>query len=308
MDSVSLVHREETLTVPVLQAINKCSLFQKNVTLTATPYHIQSSVSLSIFQDFISALKGNTINITDTNFTELQRLSKEFGFSEFEVKLSEIRPSLDPKTAEHFDARERIAALEEQTNQHSHAIETLESKVTQLSTDFGRLISEVSALRSAAAGIQTLSESVSVLKTQIPQKLNDPVVEQLSTDFSELRKEVSILKAQIAAMSLTVTSSPAAVPPSQPIMAIPSPNQPPPPSPAPSQPPPVPSFDSRIISDFPEIFAEFRGKQFVILCRGSRDGFKAKEFHRRCDGHANTLTVILDTKGNIFGGGMGIGS
>jgi hypothetical protein len=32
------------------------------------------------------------------------------------------------------------------------------------------------------------------------------------------------------------------------------------------------------------------------------DAFRANQFHRRCDGHANTLTVILDTKGNIFGG------
>jgi hypothetical protein len=65
--------------------------------------------------------------------------------------------------------------------------------------------------------------------------------------------------------------------------------------------PPV-VFDSQIISDFPEIFAEFRRESFKILWRGSRDGFKAKEFHRRCDGHVNTLTVILDTNWNIFGG------
>jgi hypothetical protein len=64
----------------------------------------------------------------------------------------------------------------------------------------------------------------------------------------------------------------------------------------------LPLFDSQIISDFPEIFAEFRKNQISILWRDSRDGFKAKEFHRRCDGHANTLTVILDTKGNKFGG------
>jgi hypothetical protein len=59
---------------------------------------------------------------------------------------------------------------------------------------------------------------------------------------------------------------------------------------------------STILSDFPEIFAEFVGKRFKILWRGSRDGFEPKEFHRRCDGHSNTLTIILDTKGNIFGG------
>jgi hypothetical protein len=65
---------------------------------------------------------------------------------------------------------------------------------------------------------------------------------------------------------------------------------------------PLGVFDSRIISDFPDIFAEFRRKQISLLWRGSRDGFKAREFHRRCDGHANTLTVILDREGNIFGG------
>jgi hypothetical protein len=59
--------------------------------------------------------------------------------------------------------------------------------------------------------------------------------------------------------------------------------------------------ESQILCDFQKIFEEFRGKHFELLWRDSRDGFKTKEFHRRCDGHANTLTVILDTKGNIFG-------
>jgi hypothetical protein len=66
--------------------------------------------------------------------------------------------------------------------------------------------------------------------------------------------------------------------------------------------PPTPFFDSRIISHFPEIFAEFKKKRFSLLWRGSRDGFGASAFHRRCDGHANALTVILDTEGNILGG------
>jgi hypothetical protein len=36
--------------------------------------------------------------------------------------------------------------------------------------------------------------------------------------------------------------------------------------------------------------------------RGGRDRFRAGEFHSRCDGRANTLTLIQDTKGNNFGG------
>jgi hypothetical protein len=73
------------------------------------------------------------------------------------------------------------------------------------------------------------------------------------------------------------------------------------PEPGLSRPPDV-WLDSVIISDFPEIFAEFSGKQFSLLWRGSRDGFDAKQFHSLCDGRANTLTVIEDTDGNIFGG------
>jgi hypothetical protein len=61
-------------------------------------------------------------------------------------------------------------------------------------------------------------------------------------------------------------------------------------------------FASLIVADFPELFAEFSGKRFTLLWRASRDGFDAQAFHNRCDGHANTLTLIEDTEGNIFGG------
>jgi hypothetical protein len=65
--------------------------------------------------------------------------------------------------------------------------------------------------------------------------------------------------------------------------------------------PPV-GFASLIIADFPALFAEFREKRFTLLWRGSRNGFGARDFHGRCDGHAPTLTLIQDTEGNIFGG------
>jgi hypothetical protein len=69
--------------------------------------------------------------------------------------------------------------------------------------------------------------------------------------------------------------------------------------------PPAPSpagFASLIVADFPALFAEFRGKRFALLWRGSRDGFGKGDFHVRCDGHKNTLTLIEDTGGSIFGG------
>jgi hypothetical protein len=61
-------------------------------------------------------------------------------------------------------------------------------------------------------------------------------------------------------------------------------------------------MDSLIVSEFPPLFEEFRAKCFNLLWRGSRDGFTAQEFHLRCDGRGNTLTLIADTDGNVFGG------
>jgi hypothetical protein len=65
---------------------------------------------------------------------------------------------------------------------------------------------------------------------------------------------------------------------------------------------PPAGFTSLIVAEFPVLFNEFRRKRFTLLWRGSRDGFGADAFHDRCDGHANTLTFIKDTEGNIFGG------
>jgi hypothetical protein len=44
-------------------------------------------------------------------------------------------------------------------------------------------------------------------------------------------------------------------------------------------------------------------QKWKLLYRGSRDGFGARNFHSKCDGHSRTLTIIrsLGTK-NIFGG------
>jgi predicted nuclease with TOPRIM domain len=101
-------------------------------------------------------LEGKTIKITNTNFPELKRLCEEFSFSKIATKLSEFWLSMDFKKgkAEDADARERIEALEEKPNQHSHVIVMLQNEVTQLSTDFGRRVGEVSALKTRCDDIR----------------------------------------------------------------------------------------------------------------------------------------------------------
>jgi hypothetical protein len=59
---------------------------------------------------------------------------------------------------------------------------------------------------------------------------------------------------------------------------------------------------STILSTIPTPLNQFSSKEWTLLYRGSRDGFRASNFHSKCDGHSNTVTVILTTKGFIFGG------
>jgi hypothetical protein len=62
------------------------------------------------------------------------------------------------------------------------------------------------------------------------------------------------------------------------------------------------SLGSAILPELPAVLEGFRTQKFALLWRGSRDGFESESFHRNCDGHANTITVVLDTEGNVFGG------
>jgi hypothetical protein len=43
-------------------------------------------------------------------------------------------------------------------------------------------------------------------------------------------------------------------------------------------------------------------QKWSLLYRGSRDGFRASNFHSHCDNKPITLTIIKSTSGNIFGG------
>jgi hypothetical protein len=47
---------------------------------------------------------------------------------------------------------------------------------------------------------------------------------------------------------------------------------------------------------------ELDDRKWSLLYRGTRDGFKASNFHSNCDNKPNTLTIIQSTIGNIFGG------
>jgi hypothetical protein len=49
-------------------------------------------------------------------------------------------------------------------------------------------------------------------------------------------------------------------------------------------------------------FCEFTATQkWNLIYRGSRDGFKSENFHSKCDGVSNTITIVKSSNSNIFG-------
>jgi hypothetical protein len=42
--------------------------------------------------------------------------------------------------------------------------------------------------------------------------------------------------------------------------------------------------------------------QALLLYKATRDGFEASSFHSKCDGKANTVTIIKSNYNNVFGG------
>jgi hypothetical protein len=63
-------------------------------------------------------------------------------------------------------------------------------------------------------------------------------------------------------------------------------------------------IDSAILMEILDVLNDIGGgdRGWTLLYRGSRDGFRSSDFHGKCDGQRNTVTVILTTKGAIAGG------
>jgi hypothetical protein len=126
------------------------------------------------------------------------------------------------------------------------------------------------------------------------------VVRCFETDLARLGAELQAVRdrknseADATQRNRRKESPPVASPPTAPAKS--------PPAAVPSVPAQPARLDSLIVRDYPPLFEEFRTKRWVLLWWGSRDGFTGQQFHRLCDGHANTLTLILGTDGNVFGG------
>jgi hypothetical protein len=187
-----------------------------------------------------------------------------------------------------LEARDRILALEEQAVDRNRQIAALSARLSHGARESARLFAMIEAIRTDVSQLKALAPPASAFP--LPSVAVPP---------NHLASEPATPSAP-AEKPHTSAPAPTATDPRRP---VPSPQQASPPAAsAVARPDAAPVIPSLIVSQFPALFAEFRGKRFTLLWRGSRDGFGAGDFHRRCDGHANTLTLIKDTAGNIFGG------
>jgi hypothetical protein len=173
------------------------------------------------------------------------------------------------------EARLRIEQLEEEGLQRNREIGDLSARLSRWAAELLRVGAMVETLSHESPGVFLPSPAIHP-KPPTPAPVATPAIKPTPANAS-------------------IPAAPSPRP------AVPSRGQPPAPSTVARLPAP-PGFASLIVADFPALLDEFRGKRFTLLWRGSRDGFKANDFHHRCDGHANTLTLILEMQGNIFGG------
>jgi hypothetical protein len=103
-----------------------CTKFQTNPLFPQ--YRVLSVVSSEVFKQFLSSLKGETIEVTKKNFKEFSALCDEF---DFELK----SPSY------------RLAQVETTIEELKSDIERIPSILTQLSVSMAKLGSDVSMLK-----------------------------------------------------------------------------------------------------------------------------------------------------------------
>jgi hypothetical protein len=108
MAKVTLIHPQDCVEVSGRTLVRKSDLFADNLRLTDSPYTLKSQVSLADFREFVAALEGKTVTITNDNLCGLSRLCDEFRFQEFMTQLSQFRESGDSK-----EEAVRLSALEE---------------------------------------------------------------------------------------------------------------------------------------------------------------------------------------------------
>lgn len=179
----------------------------------------------------------------------------------------------------------RFWELKEHTENANPWIEALPEKFGRMHIEIGDLSLKIERARSESATRNQWSEELKQLKSEIEGvKSESAITHQLSEEVkSEIRSVKSRLthcKQLFAAVS-TLNNDIEGVRKNIDLLS---------------------TQLARNFSNVLILVPELSGKHILSLWRGSGDGFRTVDCHSRCDGHPNTLTMILDANGNRLSG------
>jgi predicted nucleic acid-binding Zn-ribbon protein len=245
----------------------------------------------------LDLLDGKAIQVTNDNIFDLTALSKELGFSALVSIIETFKASPDHRLhLQQCDIDTLLPMLErvlDDSAKHGDEIKRLREEISELrqttrddqtahwehlSTTAIELKSALTAVQQRISGLDSRLSDLSKSKANMSEvrTLTDKLSSSFTADLRRMRAEIDAPRLSDGLEQIRRDVA--------------------------RQQSWQPWLDSDILSFFPKIFDEFREKRFSLPWRGGPDGFAAAAFHGRCDGHANTLTVILDTNGNVFGG------
>jgi hypothetical protein len=236
---------------------------------------VQSKVSVELVAQFLDSLTGKFIEISEENFEGLSVLADEFGDS---VLSSRLKAS--PVWASRSQAK-AIAEFRVELQKLKADLSAAGGSLSSMNPAIARLESEIGGLHKTLNGsnINGLWKTVNELQSADSQRRAD--LARLGTEIPTVRKalddaNVNSLRKEVSDLQTSVSVARGAVECGQ--------------------------MDSRIVTDAKRINQRFGHSCFKLLWRGSRDGFQIQQFHDRCDCRPNTVTLILDSDGNIFDG------
>jgi hypothetical protein len=216
--------------------------------------------------------------------SEVGQLSK--AADEAEGLAHEAQKQLAAEMEQLKDSSEEVKAKKTEQERAIAGLKANQSRIAQIPVEMLRMQADLARVTSEVqTALLHLRTSSKAAQRQLSREI-EAMREEANAYVAALRSELGYFKTAEASQPHSFQAPRAAVPPQRT---------------SPQAPPAAPKLDS-CVSSRPPLFDEFREKRFVLLSPGSHDGFGAEDFHRRCDGRANTLTLILDAGGNILGG------
>jgi hypothetical protein len=186
MAKIALVHPRETINISVRTLIRTCDLFGDDPALTASPYHVTSQVSLSVFREFVSVLEGADVTIKNNNFRSLSQLCDEFRFRELAAQLSRFRESGDFN-----EDAVRLSELEQRMDQRDLEIEVLRQRVAQLEADGVRPDDQM-RLSAVEEQMQQREQEIEVLQGGLSRQLDahESAEKRVQAEVGKVRREI----------------------------------------------------------------------------------------------------------------------